>query len=242
MGSQYIGYFGPQFNHIVYKPHEKHIKKNYYCCVNSVLIKPQDDGFVVILNGETLKGAFGELPLWFETEAAATHFASNKDNDEDKMHLAIQTLITQLRYNTGNPMHLNSEGILKALNADALFYPYPGPEAVEQYTYFLPMRNFLEEYGMHWRDLELSDNYTLDEAAPLWTLVQNLSLTQQARLLYLMLNTQNLFIAPLGYITGQISMHDFIQAWLYNADILMRKNSNAYKTLEAMMNRLNKTP
>lgn len=210
--------------------------------MNSVLIEPQDDGFVVIQNGEKLKGAFGSLPLWFETEAAARNYADNKDKQEDTMQLAIQTLATQLRYKTGNPMHLNMEGILNALNADALFYPYPGPEAVEQYSYFLPVREFLEQQGMTWRDLELSKKYTAEEATALLTLINSLTLTQQAKLLYLILNTQNLFIAPLGYITGHISLHAFLQAWLYNADAPVSKNSKAYKNLEAMMIRLNTTP
>jgi hypothetical protein len=204
----------------------------------NIEVLPQDNGFVVLLDGQKLMGAFGELPLWFETEASARHYAETADKQVDNMQAALQTLITQLRYNTGQPMHLNAEGMQQALNADALFYPYPGPESVEQYAYFEPMRAFLEKQGFAWRDLDQSEPYTATEAEPLLLIIQNLSLAQQARLLYLMLNTQNLFVAPLAYITGDISQEAFLEAWLFNADSSVSKKSKAYQVLEGMLQRL----
>ena len=205
----------------------------------NIEVLPQDNGFVVLLDGQKLMGAFGELPLWFETEASARHYAETADKQVDNMQAALQTLITQLRYNTGQPMHLNAEGIQQALNADALFYPYPGPESVEQYAYFEPMRAFLEKQGFAWRDLDQSEPYTATEAEPLLLIIQNLSLAQQARLLYLMLNTRNLFVAPLAYITGDISQEAFMGAWLFNEGSSVSKKSKAYQGLEGMLQKLN---
>lgn len=205
----------------------------------NIEVLPQDNGFVVLLDGQKLMGAFGELPLWFETEASARHYAETADKQVDNMQAALQTLITQLRYNTGQPMHLNAEGIQQALNADALFYPYPGPESVEQYAYFEPMRAFLEKQGFAWRDLDQSEPYTATEAEPLLLIIQNLSLAQQARLLYLMLNTRNLFVAPLAYITGDISHEAFLEAWLFNEGSSVSKKSKAYQGLEGMLQKLN---
>ena len=213
-------------------------QKHYYCFMN-VHIEAQDNGFVLLKEGQKLMGAFGDLPLWFETEASARHYAETADKQDDNMQAALQTLITQLRYNTGQPMHLNAEGIQQALNADALFYPYPGPESVEQYAYFEPMRAFLEKYGFAWRDLDQSEPYTAEEVEPLLLIIQNLSLAQQARLLYLMLNTRNLFVAPLAYITGDISQEAFLEAWLYNAGESVSKKSKAYQGLEGMLQKLN---
>ena len=204
----------------------------------NIQVLPQDNGFVVLQDGQKLMGAFGELPMWFETEASARHYVETADKQDDNMQAALQTLITQLRYNTGQPMHLNAEDIQQALNADALFYPYPGPESVEQYAYFEPMRAFLEKYGFAWRDLDQSEPYTATEAEPLLLIIQNLSLAQQARLLYLMLNTRNLFVAPLAYITGDISQEAFLEAWLFNEGESVSKKSKAYQGLEGMLQRL----
>jgi hypothetical protein len=205
----------------------------------NIEVLPQDNGFVVLQDGQKLMGAFGNLPMWFETEASARHYAETADKRDDNMQAALQTLITQLRYKTGQPMHMNAEGIQQALNADALFYPYPGPESVEQYAYFEPMRAFLEKRGFAWRDLDQSEPYTAEEIEPLLVIIQNLSLAQQARLLYLMLNAQNLFVAPLGYITGDISQHAFLEAWLFNAGGSVSKKSKAYQGLAGILERLN---
>lgn len=205
----------------------------------NIEVLPQDNGFVVLQDGQKLMGAFGELPMWFETEASARQYAETADKQDDNMQAALQTLITQLRYNTGQPMHLNAEGIQQALNADALFYPYPGPESVEQYAYFEPMRAFLEKYGFAWRDLDQAEPYTAEEAESLLIIIQNLSLAQQARLLYLMLNTRNLFVAPLAYITGDISQEAFLEAWLFNEGSSVSKKSKAYQGLEGMLQKLN---
>ena len=202
-------------------------------------IQPQDGGFILVQEGKKLMGAFGDLPLWFETEASARHYAETAYKQNGNMQAALQTLITQLRYNTGQPMHLNADAIQQALNADAIFYPYPGPESVEQYAYFEPMRTFLEKQDFAWRDLDQSEPYTAEEAKPLLVMIQNLSLAQQARLIYLMLNTQNLFIAPLAYITGDISQQAFLEAWLFNAGSSVIKNSKAYQELEGMLEKLN---
>ena len=64
----------------------------------NIQVLPQDNGFVVLQDGQKLMGAFGELPMWFETEASARHYVETADKQDDNMQAALQTLITQLRY------------------------------------------------------------------------------------------------------------------------------------------------
>jgi hypothetical protein len=206
--------------------------------VNNIDIQAKDSGFVVLVNNEMLMGVFGSMHLWFESEEAARTYVSSIDSQKDNINSALQTLITQLHYDTGNPMHLNKAGVLDAINADSVFRPYPGPEAIEQYAFFEPIRTFLDHLGITWRDFDQSSEYETDEIIPAWLLVNSLSITQQALLLYLMLNTQNLFLAPLGYITGHINKQEFIQSWLCNLGASTNENSKSYKDLEVLLDKL----
>ena len=206
--------------------------------MNSYILEPQDDGFIVIQNDEKLMGAFGTLPMWFESETAARNYMETPDSQPDNMQAALQTLITQLRYKTGDPLQLNAEGIKNAMNADAVFYPYPGPESVEQHMYFEPLRDFLEKQEFKWRDLDLTDPFDEVETTPILKIVQRLSLADQARLIYLMINTHNLFIASLCYIANYISMHTFTEIWLFNEGSSVNRKSKAYQSKASMLERL----
>jgi hypothetical protein len=80
-------------NHNLRKNKERKVlqyrQKHYYCFMN-IHIEAQDNGFVLLKDGQKLMGAFGDLPLWFETEASARHYAETADKQDDNMQAALQ--------------------------------------------------------------------------------------------------------------------------------------------------------
>jgi hypothetical protein len=207
--------------------------------MDSIQFVSEAEGFVIINNGQKLMSLFGDIPMWFETETEARGFWSAQSSKADDVRAAIQSLKSNLHFKTGDPMHFNLETITETLNSDALFYPYAGPEQVDQSFYFQPIRNYLDKIGFIWTDIDRSGPYQLDEASTILNEVEGLNMTQKSKLFYLMLNTENLFVAPLAYLKGSITEEEFLQAWMFNNGNSTRSNSKAYQAIKELLDRVN---
>ena len=207
--------------------------------MESIQFVSESEGFVIIDNGQKLKSMFGDIPMWFETEKEARDFWAAQSSNPDKVRSDLHSLKSNLHFKTGDPMHINLETITETINGDALFYPYAGPERVDQSLYFQPMRNYLNEIGFNWTDIDRSGPYQLDEAAPILKEVETLNMTQKSKLFYLMLNTDNLFVGPLAYLKGRITEEEFLQAWMFNVGNSTRTNSKAYQAVKDLLDSVN---
>lgn len=207
--------------------------------MESIQFVSESEGFVIIDNGQKLMSMFGDIPMWFETENQAKDFWAAQSSNPDKVRSALHSLKSNLHFKTGDPMHINLETITETINSDALFYPYAGPERVDQAFYFQPMRNYLNEIGFNWTDIDRSGPYQLDEASTILNEVETLNMTQKSKLFYLMLNTDNLFIGPLAYLKGRITEEEFLQAWMFNVGNSTRSNSKAYQAVKDLLDSVN---
>ena len=207
--------------------------------MESIQFVSESEGFAIIDNGQKLKSMFGDIPMWFETEKEARDFWAAQSSNPDKVRSDLHSLKSNLHFKTGDPMHINLETITETINGDALFYPYAGPERVDQSLYFQPMRNYLNEIGFNWTDIDRSGPYQLDEASTILNEVETLNMTQKSKLFYLMLNTDNLFVGPLAYLKGRITEEEFLQAWMFNVGNSTRTNSKAYQAVKDLLDSVN---
>ena len=201
----------------------------------------ESEGFVILSEGEKIMSMFGEIPMWFESETEARNYWTAHTTNADKVRSALQSLKSNLHFNTGDPMHINQETITDLLNGDALFYPYAGPERVDQAYYFQPLRNFLEQVNFAWMDVERAGLYSADESLPILRVVEALSMSEKSKLFYLLINTQDLFIAPLAYLKGSITEEEFLQVWLYTNGVSTKPKSKAYAELKNLLDSINKS-
>jgi hypothetical protein len=207
--------------------------------MESVQIISESQGYVLVKDGQKLMSEFGNVPLWFETESEAETFVKDQLTQDDTLGTVIQSLMSNVHFETGEPMLINAETIAETINSDALFYPYPGPERIEQELYFSPIRSCLNEINFHWQDLDISSPYNIDDAKPVLAIVESLSLKDKAKLLFFMINTSSLFFAPLGYLKGSITEPEFLEAWLTNSGQSTNPKSKAYAKLKGVLDRLN---
>ena len=207
--------------------------------MESIQFVSESEGFAIIDNGQKLKSMFGDIPMWFETEKEARDFWAAQSSNPDKVRSDLHSLKSNLHFKTGDPMHINLETITETINGDALFYPYAGPERVDQSLYFQPMLNYLNEIGFNWTDIDRSGPYQLDEASTILNEVETLNMTQKSKLFYLMLNTDNLFVGPLAYLKGRITEEEFLQAWMFNVGNSTRTNSKAYQAVKDLLDSVN---
>ena len=207
--------------------------------MESVQIISESEGFVIIDKGQKLMSLFGDIPMWFATEEEAKDFWAKESLNGDDVRKALHSLKSNIHFRTGDPMHINLETITEMINSDGLFYPYSGPERVDQSYYFQPMKNYLDQIGFIWVDIDISGAYQLDETSLLLNEVESLNIIQQSKLFYLMINTNNLFVAPLAYLKGKISEEEFLQAWLFNNGNSTKSNSKAYLAVKDLLDRVN---
>lgn len=195
--------------------------------MSSIKVIKEQNGYVLMNEGEKLMALFGDVPLWFENETLATAFSSTYFTPNNELRIAIHSLISNLHFGTGNPMHLNLDTITNLINSDALFYPFSGPERVDQHYYFEPIRNYIEQIGFSWKDLDLSGPYDHEDSLLFAKEVDSLNLIQKSKLLFLTMTTENMFVAALAYLKQQLSDKEFTEACLFNVGLSPKSKSKA---------------
>jgi len=187
-----------------------------------------NNGYFISRDGNNVKAAFGDVPLWFEKKEDAQRYMELGD-DNLKVTTALHSLVSNIVYQTNEMIRLDEAGILQLIKSDSLFYRYAGPEVVDQMRFYGPLRTYLESMGVAWVDLGVVTGYTEQSIMPIKKAIDALSLMQKAKVYYLIINLNDMFIANLAYVSNAINEKEYLQACAYCLNMSARSNSKGYK-------------